>query len=238
MGSMTWRTAALCAGYGGLEMGLTLAGVDHELEWYAEIDPHASLVMAHHHPDVPNLGDLTTITTERLEMSTLAEHQRRAERMYSAYCSGLSMADVGEQFNVSRQTVFMMFKRRNWDTRPTYVRRLPEQHYGGRKFTFMKSTGYMRATDGDRELMHRYIWKVEVGEIPPGHDIHHVDHNRLNNDLANLECLEHAVHTSRHALEAREAGEPKEPNIDIVTAGFPRSLPARFNRWGAKGNHR
>lgn len=59
---MTLRTAALCAGYGGLEMGLDLAGIDHKLTWYSEIDASASKVMAHHNPDAPNLGDLTQIT--------------------------------------------------------------------------------------------------------------------------------------------------------------------------------
>jgi len=56
------KVAALCAGYGGLELGLTMAGVDVDLTWYAETDRHASQVMAHHHPDAPNLGDLTAIT--------------------------------------------------------------------------------------------------------------------------------------------------------------------------------
>lgn len=56
------RVAALCAGYGGLEMGLALAGVGHELAWYSEIDPHASAVMALHHSAAPNLGDLRDIT--------------------------------------------------------------------------------------------------------------------------------------------------------------------------------
>jgi DNA (cytosine-5)-methyltransferase 1 len=55
------KVAALCAGYGGLELGLQHAGVDVELVWYAETDRHASQVMAHHHPRVPNLGDLTAI---------------------------------------------------------------------------------------------------------------------------------------------------------------------------------
>lgn len=57
-----YRLAALCAGYSGLEMGLELAGVDFDLAWYAETDRHASKVLAHHHPGVPNLGDLTQIT--------------------------------------------------------------------------------------------------------------------------------------------------------------------------------
>jgi len=55
------KVGALCAGYGGLELGLSLAGVDVDLTWYAEIDKHAAQVMGHHHPDVPNLGDLTEI---------------------------------------------------------------------------------------------------------------------------------------------------------------------------------
>jgi DNA (cytosine-5)-methyltransferase 1 len=56
------KVGAMCAGYGGLELGLSLAGLEVELTWYAEIDKHAAQVMAHHHPDVPNLGDLTEIT--------------------------------------------------------------------------------------------------------------------------------------------------------------------------------
>ena len=55
------KVGALCAGYGGLELGLTLAGIEHELAWWSETDPHASKVMAHHHPDTPNLGDLTLV---------------------------------------------------------------------------------------------------------------------------------------------------------------------------------
>ncbi len=53
------RIASLCSGYGGLEMavagplgGLVVVG--------AEADPHAAAVFAHHHPGVPNLGDITT----------------------------------------------------------------------------------------------------------------------------------------------------------------------------------
>lgn len=56
------KAAALCAGYGGLEMGLAMAGVDIELAWCAEIDNNAAAVMAARHPSAPNLGDLTQIT--------------------------------------------------------------------------------------------------------------------------------------------------------------------------------
>jgi DNA (cytosine-5)-methyltransferase 1 len=58
---VTVTVGALCAGYGGLELGLELAGVPVELAWYAEIDRAASAVMARNYPDVPNLGDLTAL---------------------------------------------------------------------------------------------------------------------------------------------------------------------------------
>lgn len=58
---MSLRVAELCAGYGGLGLGLSLAGVDHELVWWSEIDPSASTVMAAH-TAAPNLGDLVALS--------------------------------------------------------------------------------------------------------------------------------------------------------------------------------
>ena len=64
------RFGALFAGYGGLEDGVqsVIGGV---LAWYSEYEPPseknprpsqaAARIMAHHHPNVPNLGDITQI---------------------------------------------------------------------------------------------------------------------------------------------------------------------------------
>ena len=54
------RLGELFAGYGGLGMGVQ-AAIGGDLAWYSEIEPAANVVMAHHHPGVPNLGDITTI---------------------------------------------------------------------------------------------------------------------------------------------------------------------------------
>ena len=54
------RVGALCAGYGGLELGLQLAGIDTDLVWVSETDKHASVVLDARF-GVPNLGDLTEI---------------------------------------------------------------------------------------------------------------------------------------------------------------------------------
>lgn len=63
VGGVVHRVAALCAGYGGLEMGLAQV-LPIELAWYAEVDPAACKVMEAHHPGVLNVGDITVTNWE------------------------------------------------------------------------------------------------------------------------------------------------------------------------------
>jgi len=50
---------SLFSGIGGLDLGLERAGM--RVAWQAENDPYCSAVLARHWPDVPNLGDVTSI---------------------------------------------------------------------------------------------------------------------------------------------------------------------------------
>lgn len=54
------RVGSLYTGYGGLDMAAAQVW-DTELAWVADNDPAASAVLAHHHPQVPNLGDITAV---------------------------------------------------------------------------------------------------------------------------------------------------------------------------------
>jgi DNA (cytosine-5)-methyltransferase 1 len=58
---------ALFAGYGGLELAARqwLGGGD--VRWYAEKAKAPALVLAHRFPDVPNLGDVTTVDWSGVE---------------------------------------------------------------------------------------------------------------------------------------------------------------------------
>jgi hypothetical protein len=51
---------------------------------------------------------------------------------------------------------------------------------------------------GKKYQLHRLIWELAHGPIPMGHVIHHVDHDKGNNDLSNLECMTHAAHSRLH----------------------------------------
>lgn len=56
---MTFRIGSLCAGYGGLDMGVS-AVLDAEPVWFCEYAAGPSKILAHHYPDLPNYHDLTT----------------------------------------------------------------------------------------------------------------------------------------------------------------------------------
>jgi DNA (cytosine-5)-methyltransferase 1 len=63
---VTLTVGALFAGYGGLDMAV-MDVLDAELAWYAEFDKAPAKVMAHHHPDVPNLWDVTKVDWSAVE---------------------------------------------------------------------------------------------------------------------------------------------------------------------------
>lgn len=46
--------------------------------------------------------------------------------------------------------------------------------------------------------LHQEIWKDANGPIPAGYEIHHKDHNPLNNDLSNLELISAVDHHAHH----------------------------------------
>lgn len=54
------RIGSLCTGYGGLDIA-ALAVFGGKLAWCADNDKHVSAILAARYPDVPNLGDLTTL---------------------------------------------------------------------------------------------------------------------------------------------------------------------------------
>ena len=121
----------------------------------------------------------------------------QAEQMYEDYKSGMSLEEVGKAYGITRQSVYGLFKYRGWETRPKR-RPLPFMMFGGERYTIYKE-GYYRKTRGNRSLMHRDVWEAHKGPIPDGWDIHHLNEDKEDNRIENLECLPKAEHTRRYS---------------------------------------
>lgn len=79
----------------------------------------------------------------------------------------------------------------------------------GHKFIKDSQTGYWQcnefiAIDGKPKRLHRYIWEKHNGKIPSGYQIHHIDKNKDNNDISNLELLSEYEHLALHGKKRFE----------------------------------
>lgn len=208
------RIGSVCSGIEGFGLGLEWAGVGH-IVWTCENDPSASLVLAERYPSVPNLGDLKTVDWEAVKRMPAPRKDDVAEAMYDRYCQGLSLADVALEFGRSRQTVWKMFERRGWDMRERPPAK-PAVEFNGRRFT-LRTNGYYAATEGDRAFLHRAVWEHHVGALPPDWDVHHINHDKTDNRIENLQAMPKDAHTRLHAGEV----VPSDSPIDLLIAGYP-----------------
>lgn len=60
------KIGSLFSGYGGLDLGVQ-AVLGGEVAWHVEFDAAPSKILAHHWPDVPNYGDITTLDFTTVE---------------------------------------------------------------------------------------------------------------------------------------------------------------------------
>lgn len=117
----------------------------------------------------------------------------KANEMYDLYKSGYSLAQVAKVYGITRQSVYGLFKYRGWDTRKK-PNPLPFIYFNGEKYT-LRNNGYYGKTRGKRNLLHRDVWTSSKGSIPEGYDIHHINGDKSDNRIENLECLPKSEHT-------------------------------------------
>ena len=63
------------------------------------------------------------------------------------------------------------------------------------------AAGYRRLKIGPRQVFeHVLVWERHHGRpVPPGHDIHHRDGDKLNNDISNLQLVTKLEHKRIHS---------------------------------------
>lgn len=54
-----------------------------------------------------------------------------------------------------------------------------------------------------REYVHRIVWEESYGSIPEGYVIHHIDGNKENNEISNLELKASGSHIKEHGEKSQ-----------------------------------
>lgn len=77
-----------------------------------------------------------------------------------------------------------------------------QEHYG-RKFYIDHTTGYWISVDYPRIRAHVWVWQNNFGEVKKGYHIHHVDENKSNNEIDNLQEISAKDHALLHMTDER-----------------------------------
>jgi len=84
-----------------------------------------------------------------------------------------------------------------------------QEHYG-RKFYKDLEKGYWISTDYPRIRAHRWVWLNIHKMIPKGYHIHHINENKSDNRIENLELIEKSRHMSHHMQEPERKNKARE----------------------------
>lgn len=127
-------------------------------------------------------------------------------QMHADYQRLGSCAKVAALYGRTRQAMFDIFKSHGCALHAkTFKSKLS---YGGRDYTFDSGRTrhrYWRATRGDREPLHRRIWREAGGAIPAGYELAFRDGDGANYALENLELVRKGTAARRRAREKRRA---------------------------------
>jgi len=99
----------------------------------------------------------------------------------------------------------------------------------------LKPKGYYQSTTavaGKRQWLHQYTYERHYGAIPAGQHIHHIDGDKGNNSIDNLECLTAAEHLSKHPQDAARLTALSAQGRAAIKAGVKsrRKLRAAMDR--------
>lgn len=72
--------------------------------------------------------------------------------------------------------------------------------------------------------VHRLVWETFNGKVPEGYEINHIDHNKANNSLANLELVTHSDNLKKAFKKHGYFGSMNRPK-NMLTLSQAKGTP-------------
>ena len=99
------------------------------------------------------------------------------------------------------------------------IRRKSLEKFKSNPTTMVGKRGYLMIyiPQKGNQPYHQYVWEQHNGVIPKGYHIHHIDENKLNNDIKNLELMTESDHHKYHVPERNMLGQfiPKQISTGV-----------------------
>ena len=61
-----------------------------------------------------------------------------------------------------------------------------------------------------KKRLHVYKYENEIGEVPKGFHVHHIDGNTLNNEISNLQIIERSAHHKMHMADEKRKEQSRQ----------------------------
>lgn len=103
--------------------------------------------------------------------------------------------------------------------------------FNGLHFCRDDKTGYYLNSNTSTRL-HRCVWEYYNGKIPEGYEIHHIDHDKGNNEIENLAMLTEEEHHRIHAKEKTDE-ELQKLRENIVKTAIPAAVQWHKSKAGS-----
>lgn len=85
-----------------------------------------------------------------------------------------------------------------------------EMEVDGIRFYETKQGYFLGSVNGRAKRLHIYVWEKYNGAIPKGYHVHHIDGNKSNNDISNLELMKAHEHISLHSSTPENRAAARE----------------------------
>lgn len=155
---------------------------------------------------------------------------------FKMYESGMSIPQVSDKTGIARSTLRFRFKKagilrgrseairiaandgrlgsgmrgKNIEFTDEWRRKISESKKGVGIGRSLKPSGYYEITMGEHKgrLEHVVVIEGAIGRrLHSNECVHHIDHNKCNNNLSNLKLMTRSEHSSLHAKESSDSRE-------------------------------